>query len=250
MPQPRRTVADFTDPYVSTLTPPPPVGAGVCDVCHGAPNPGWVRCFSCSQTIGQVSNPVTIVVPISLYEVPGQLHHVLRHYKDGYTDEERAQLRLRVAALLWRFLAGHGDHIAATAGSGWDLITSVPSSGNRVGQHPLERAITLAAPLAATYAPTLARGSGTLSHNQASDDGYRVIRDVAGANLLLLDDTFTTGARIQSAASGLTLAGANVVAAVPIGRVVNPAYNEPTKELWENARSTKFDFDRCCLEDP
>jgi predicted amidophosphoribosyltransferase len=246
--RPRRTVADFTDPYIGSFTPPPPDGDGVCDVCHGAPNPGFSRCYSCSQKVGQVTHPIELVVPISLYESTGQLHHVLRSYKDGWTDEIRANLRPRVTALLWRFLSGHDAHIVQAAGAEWDLITSVPSRGPRVGQHPLELAIGLAPPLAQQYQGTLERGDGPLGHNRASDTGYVATADVDGANVLLVDDTFTTGARIQSAASALTLAGANVVAAVPIGRVINPAFNASATELWEAARAQPFDFDVCCLE--
>jgi predicted amidophosphoribosyltransferase len=244
-----RTVVDFTDPYIGMLTPPPPVGDGVCDICHGAPNPGWTRCRSCTQTMRQVTHPTHLVVPISLYEVPGQLHHVLRKYKDGYTEEIRAQLRPRVASLLWRFLSTHGEHITEAAGSNWDLITSVPSSGQRDGQHPLERAIALVRPLAEQHEVLLERGPGALNHNQASDDGYTVIRNVEGENILVVDDTFTSGARIQSAASALSLAGANVVAAVPIGRVINPAFSDATRELWAAACARGFDFEVCALED-
>jgi hypothetical protein len=64
----------------------------------------------------------------------------------------------------------------------------------------------------------------------------------------LVDDTFITSARLQSAASALTRAGANVVAAVPIGRVIHPAYNNRAKEIWETARRQGFNFDVCCLE--
>jgi len=249
MAPPRRNVADFTDPYLSHFTPPPPHGEGVCDVCHGAPNPGFSRCYSCEQTAAQVTHPVELVVPISLYEIPGPLHHVLRNYKDGYTPELRRELRPRVTALLWRFLSAHEQCITDAAGSGWTLVTSVPSSSSREGRHPLERAIGLAQPLAEQYQPTLERGDGPLDHNRASDTGYRVTTDVSGVDILLIDDTFTSGARIQSAASALALAGANVVAAVPIGRVINPHYNEPNRELWDAARRRAFDFAICCLED-
>jgi len=248
MARPRGTVADFTDPYIGTFTPPPPAGDGVCDVCHGAPGPGFSRCYSCWQTMRQVTHPIELVVPISLYEIPGQLHHVLRNYKDGYTEEIRSALRPRVTALLWRFLSTHEDHIVEVAGAEWDIITSVPSSGPREGQHPLERAIGLARPLAEKYQQTLERGDGPLGHNLASDTGYVVNGDVNGTNVLLVDDTFTSGARVQSAASALALAGANVIAAVPIGRVINPGFNAATTALWETARDTRFDFDVCCLE--
>lgn len=41
---------------------------------------------------------------------------------------------------------------------------------------------------------------------------------VAGKNVLLIDDTWTTGAAMQSAAAALKGAGASVVAGVVIGR--------------------------------
>jgi predicted amidophosphoribosyltransferase len=243
-----RSVADFTDPYVKTLTPPPLCGEGVCDICHGSPNAGFSRCYSCHQTTQQVSRPLSLVVPISLYEIPGQLHHVLRNYKDGYDDAQRYELQLRVAALLLRFLSEHGEHVARTAGEPWEIITSVPSTVPRAGGHPLESTIGLARQLMEQYEPLLERHDGVLGHNQASDTAYRVTGDVAGANVLLVDDTFTSGARIQSAASALSLAGAKVIAAVPIGRVINPDYNESTREFWDAVRRRPFTFDLCCLD--
>ncbi|GAA0950941.1 hypothetical protein GCM10009560_71070 [Nonomuraea longicatena] len=45
-----------------------------------------------------------------------------------------------------------------------------------------------------------------------------------GAGVLLLDDTWTTGARVQSAAYALKQAGAHRVAAVVLGRHANPGY--------------------------
>jgi adenine/guanine phosphoribosyltransferase-like PRPP-binding protein len=44
---------------------------------------------------------------------------------------------------------------------------------------------------------------------------------IAGARVLLLDDTYVSGARSQSAAAALQLAGARPVIA-PLGRVLRP----------------------------
>ncbi len=79
----------------------------------------------------------------------------------------------------------------------------------------------------------------------ASDEGYRVTQSVCGKSILLIDDTFTTGARLQSAASALQLAGADVVAAVVIGRVINPEFSGA---LWERVSKMPFSFETCCLE--
>jgi hypothetical protein len=63
-------------------------------------------------------------------------------------------------------------------------------------------------------------------------------------NVLLIDDTFTTGATCQSAASALALGGARVVAGVVTGRVIdtgNPNYPDKL-ELWEQQRRLRFSF--------
>ena len=75
------TVEEFTNPHLGTYTPPPPAGPGVCDVCHGVPNAGYVRCWSCDQSTESVSHPVELLVPISFYRVGEQLHTVLKDYK-------------------------------------------------------------------------------------------------------------------------------------------------------------------------
>ena len=69
--------------------------------------------------------------------------------------------------------------------------------------------------------------------------------------MLLLDDTFTTGASFQSAASALSLAGADVVAGVVIGRVIDTGNADrfPDKAaLWKRQRAIPFTFGTCCLE--
>jgi orotate phosphoribosyltransferase len=75
-----------------------------------------------------------------------------------------------------------------------------------------------------------------------------VITDVEGASILLVDDTFTSGARAQSAASALQLAGADVVAILTIGRYIKPEFSDEAREMFDDARATLFSFDTCCLE--
>jgi orotate phosphoribosyltransferase len=88
----------------------------------------------------------------------------------------------------------------------------------------------------------------TISRVRASDRGFRAVGDVGGLRVVLIDDTFTSGATFQSAASTLSRAGARVVAGVVIGRVINPDFDDESRELWERQRGERFDFDVCCLE--
>jgi phosphoribosylpyrophosphate synthetase len=172
---------------------------------------------------------------------------MLRGYKDDWSAPARRQLRAQTAALFGRFIADHGNCVREAAGSDWDAITVVPSSRGRSGQHPLEQALELLE-WNQRIVTTLGPGPAPIDHNNAADDGYEVIRQVRSTRLPLVDDTLTSGARLQSAASALQLEGAEVVAAVVIGRFVNPEFNEPTAQLWARLSARQFDFTTCCLE--
>jgi phosphoribosylpyrophosphate synthetase len=205
-------------------------------------------CFSCQEVGRQVSHPAVNVVPISLYALNSQLWHVLRYYKDG-SGRSAELFATQVAAILARFTARHLRCVAAVLGGDPAVVTSVPSTRPepRPGRHPLETAIIRVGRLAPLYRPLLARGPVYVDHNLADDEAFTVPRPLSGERVLLLDDTFTTGARLQSAASALRLNGASAVAAVVIGRVIDPEWNENCRRIWDQAREAQFSFDRCCL---
>jgi len=197
----------------------------------------------------QVSRPIELVVPISLTELLGQLHHVLRSYKrDDYPADVRDKFTLQISALLARFLASHAECIRSAAHQDWDCVTIVPSSQGRVGVHPLARAMTMFRSLRDQYRPLLEPGSEAAAHNRASDTAYTVTSNVVGLKVLLVDDTFTSGARVQSAASSLHLAGAVVVAAIPVGRVIKPDFSPESAAVLAREREEPFDFSICCLQ--
>ncbi|HEY4024905.1 MAG TPA: phosphoribosyltransferase [Candidatus Dormibacteraeota bacterium] len=218
-------------------------------MCHGAAQPPRALCVACRDVLRQVSRPVRLVVPVSLSTPDEQLHEYLREYKRSRHPDVRREFSHRIAALLARFLATHGSCIRRVAGSSWSAVAVVPSSADRPGLHPLETALGRLGWQEPMIRP-LCRGPGRLDDGRASDDGYRVTTDVSGMALLLVDDALVSGARLQSAASALQLAGATVVAGVPVARSVDPACGEePVQELLARAGASPFDFDECCLED-
>jgi hypothetical protein len=101
--------------------------------------------------VRSVSRPLTLVVPISLYRVGEQLHTVLAGYKRSTNAAVRAQHTLQVGATLHRFMHDHGEHIRAAAGDDWDVVTTVPSRGNREGPHPLAYVLRMLEPLRSQY---------------------------------------------------------------------------------------------------
>jgi adenine/guanine phosphoribosyltransferase-like PRPP-binding protein len=195
----------------------------------------------------QVTHPCPLVVPISLYTIPGELHATLRRYKDARCPDRRERDALAVGDLLSRFLERHLGCLSGGAG-GVDLITTVPSSAGRPSPHPLAGALELVPRLAAPLEETLVRGPVALGHARASDHGFEVRRSVEGAKVVLVDDTLTTGARAQSAASALTAWGAQVLAVVVVGRVVDPLHSLAARRWWRDHAGQPFDLERCCLE--
>ena len=99
-----------------------------------------------------------------------------------------------------------------------------------------------------SFIRTMEPGSAPIDHGAASDDGYRVTANVDGRRLLLIDDTYTSGARVQSAASALQLAGASLVAVVVVGRIIDVEYKPENRALWDRAGEVQFSFEACCLE--
>ncbi len=242
--------ADFglADALARLCRPVPPSGPGVCALCHGCPRPGFATCWSCARVAGQLGWVCPLVVPMSLYVVRSPLHDCLRRYKDAARQDSRRRAARSVTTLLVRFLVDHGDCLRTAAGTGWDYLSTVPSSTGRTGTHPLEAALGQVRELAARHRPTLCRGPGRLGHTRASVNGFSTCRPVDGDRVLLVDDTFTSGARAQSAAAALHRAGAQVVAIVPVGRVIDPSHSPHVSAYWATRVSETFDLGRCCLD--
>jgi phosphoribosylpyrophosphate synthetase len=86
-----------------------------------------------------------------------------------------------------------------------------------------------------------------VGHQQASDDAFLVHNNLRGHRILLIEDTFASGARTQSAASALRVAGASAVAVVTTGRVIDPSWNEHCKQIWQYACAAEFSFETCAI---
>ena len=223
---------DYTDPYLEIFRRVPAVADGVCRICHSGPNADFDTCYSCTRTMGQVEFPIRKILPISLYRVNEQLWHVLRNYKDGRADVT-SHLGTIVAATIARFSAAHWSCISSLSNGPPTVVTSVPSTRvpPRPGEHPLAKAVKRSMRLSQLYRPLLVQGEVQATHLQASDYAFRVLGPLHGERVLLIEDTFTSGARTQSAASALRRAGADTVAVVVAGRVIDPDWNDNCHEI-------------------
>ncbi len=235
-------VTELSDAYANFMLGPLP-GPAVCELCFDLTG-GHLRCYGCAHN-GQW---LDLVAPISYSVAHEQLHHALAGYKRP-PEEVAKRFEVELAAVLWRHLAAHEQCVALATGvrQQFDLVTTVPSSSpSRAETHPLCRIVgELCGPTRDRYERLLLRTNrGTVPHTPSLEK-FEPIRDLDGANILLIDDTWTTGANAQSAASALKSAGARKVAAVVIGRHLHRDHGDNNRRL--RALLTPFQWDRCAV---
>jgi hypothetical protein len=203
-----------------TIYPPEPVGRpGVCAVCRGPSRTGYARCYQCAQH--DVLGPGLLadaVVPIS-YAVKGTAFAAaLWRYKSW--SEPSADAQTLILALLLAFLHDHGACVWRHAGMpAPSRLAVVPTGCGRPGPHPL---LTLAAPYLRLPVTRLVIRPGEQGRDPNMNRFYAE-RSTAPASVLLLEDTWVSGASAQSAAAALKRAGARHVAVVVLGRHIDPA---------------------------
>jgi hypothetical protein len=220
-------------------------GPNVCEVCFNFTN-GYRRCYACSH--GELW--LDAVAPISYSVGLEQLHHVLRSYKrlDG---EAARRFRIELGAVLWRFLAAHEQCVAQATGiDRFDVVATVPSSSRRRDEHHPLRWIVggLVAPTRDRHQRLLERSHLEAPAHEFHRDKYKAKQKLEGASVLLIDDTWTTGANAQSSAAALKRAGASKVAGIVIGRHLNREWHENDRRLRGITRP--FDWERCALCEP
>lgn len=233
------SVAELTALYANFMLS-PRAGPEVCDICFNLTS-GYERCYACTHSVPWLD----VVAPISYSVAHEQLHLALAGYKRE-PREVADRFTIELAAVLWRHLEAHEPCIAQQAGTDrFDLVTTVPSSSReRDRAHPLRRIVgRLAAPTRERHQRLLRRSAAEVEGRAFSPDKYEAVANLSGGSVLLVDDTWTTGANAQSAAVALKAAGAQAVAAVVIGRHLNRDWRHNDRRL--RRLQTPFAWDRC-----
>ncbi len=182
------------------------------------------------------------VVPIS-YAVKGEGHAArLRLYKTGAPGAAAAGASLR--ALLLVFLHDHGPCIWQHAAMAPPTrLAVVPSGQGRPGAHPL---LGLLSPPLVLRPVTLMVRPGEHLGRALNPWRFRAESPVTGTSVLLIDDTWVSGASAQSAAVALRAAGASHVAVVVLGRHIDPG-DPHSQRLRAAFRATSYDSGACAV---
>ncbi|MDQ6816356.1 MAG: hypothetical protein M3018_02980 [Actinomycetota bacterium] len=240
------TVHELSAPYENYMLA-PRAGPDVCRICLTFTD-GFETCFACARREERAELYADAVAPIS-YSVAGeQLHHELANYKRLSGDVAR-RLTAQLAAVLWRFLDIHERCVAAAANTGeFKIVTAVPSGDRERDEgHPLRRIIgQLVSPTRDRHERLLRRSDLHAESREFSPDRYIASRQLDGEPVLLIDDTWTTGANAQSAAATLKAAGSGGVGVVVIGRHIKRDWHDNDRRL--RALPRPFSWDHCALE--
>jgi predicted amidophosphoribosyltransferase len=237
------SVAELSAPYANFMLG-PRAGPDVCELCFNFTR-GYRRCYACARN----EEWLAAVAPISYSVGTEQLHRALMVYK-RLPGEVARRVGVELAAVLWRYLAAHERCVAQSAGvERFALVTTVPSGQReRDPNHPLRRIVgELVGPTRDRYRPLLRRSRHESAQRAFDPSKFEALEALDGQSVLLIDDTWTTGANAQSAAATLRRAGAGLVAAVTIGRYVNRDWHENDRRL--RAIPLPFDWERCALCD-
>jgi phosphoribosylpyrophosphate synthetase len=178
----------------------------------------------------------------------------LYQYKDlRQSEQERRRLRLGLAAVLWRWLSQHEECLSRRVGvAEFSLVSTVPSTRQRV-DHPLE--VIVGRDVALTrdrYQPLLEAVDTRVDDRTPDASQFKAVEAVPeGKAVLLIDDTFTTGSRVQSAAAQLRQSGAGAVVVVCLGRHFNRRqegeHAEAAETYFQQVRSRGWSWSSCCL---
>jgi len=194
----------------------PEPGPGVCACCHGPAGRGFALCFQCRLHAESAPGLLAdVVAPVACAPKGSRLATDLWVYKSARSGAREAGGTL--LAMLLVFLREQGPWVWQRAGMPPPACACVvPSGRGRPGPHPLQALVRGC--LALPWVPLLAR-CGTDAWGRALDPGrFCAPRPLTGQAVLLLDDTWTSGATAQSAAVALKRAGARSVAVVVVGR--------------------------------
>jgi hypothetical protein len=196
-----------------------------CTVCTTPVDPQYTHSYRCYQHLLTASDRkqhlARLVLPL-VYGVAGsQSGYLMRQYKgSGATLQQRSRLTLLLALAL----TIHRRCIESQVGYEVSAWTAIPSTQGRPGDHPIRAIASQAQPAAIEL--ILAQGDPPTVDRSYLPERWRVFPSpvVADRHVLVIDDTWTTGGRAQSAASALVAAGAAAVSIVVLARWLDPSY--------------------------
>ncbi len=207
-----------------------------CSTCAGIPNPGFPTCYRCAERVGSVG--LADHLGFVTYAWPrAQSGQTMHAYKRGGATSYQL-----VASLLTYAVVAHWNCIADRGGTHPDAWAYVPSLSGRQGLHPLAR---IASQFMGRVPHVPVHVSETVGDKRSFNPAHFVLSPsgAGSRHVLLLEDTWVGGGRLQSASAVLKAAGVDQVTGLSVARWLDPG-REPTKLFIEGLKEN-FDPDVC-----
>ena len=247
------SVNDLSAPFANFLLPVLPVSDGVCPVCHSDIAGTYGLCFQCNAARAALPERANAISFVALAAKHQQLARDLFTYKSEALGDEAIQVQMSLAALLWRWLRDHESCLANAVGvTDFSVVTSIPSLR---ATHPLKTMVgDMIAITKSRYEPLLKAGPSFNSERVCRVDMFEVTRGSrSGEPVLVIDDTFTTGSHVQSAAAALKQAGFGPVGVMCIGRhwvkKDDVRFAAASAEYLKRSKALGWNWEYCCLCD-
>ena len=212
-----------------------------CALCLG-PVINYRRCSSCHILFGQnLPEPLlTAVVPMTSALNPSKWYTWLQTYKTYHP--ERGDL---IASLTYEYLRAHRVPIEAKLGGPISMLTIVPSKKPEFNfqSQPLRRALSRVTPLDEQLYELLHYIPGArIGRSEYRPDAFRRSAiDAGNARVVIIEDTWVTGATALSAAGALYARGAESVLILSMARLINSAYWSEDHPYREGMMDGTFD---------
>ena len=197
----------------------------LCPVCSGLKQKDEVLCYQCSKTKRDAERthaPLADVVRIGYYAVEDEpLRKIMHRYKEDKDQESimTVEYILTDAFILhWKSLIRLSSGVTPTA---WAIVPSSKSSIRHGQEHPLHiiaQSIFAFHKIPEVHISSVADKMRTFNPHAFTIDQNNPV-DLS--HVILIDDSWTTGNSVQSAASALKLYGAKKVTVYCIARIVN-----------------------------
>lgn len=195
----------------------------VCAACLGPVQPDFTLCYACSRLFAMAPDELRErIVPLTSALSPSPWYTRLLTYKRG-----NSHYAWTLIALLERYLAAHADDIATALGGPPAFATVVPSKqpGVTFETQTLARVLRAVPDLPWPIEEALSFHAGaSVPRRTYTPEAFEVLANVQGRRVLLIEDSWVSGATPLSAAGALRAAGAEVLL-LPIARVIdNPGW--------------------------
>jgi len=195
--------------------------AFVCRRCLGPAGEGYRRCLGCDRLYGSGGGGprrlAATAVPMTTALNPSAWYSRLITYKKGYPEHLRL---LGALASIW--LRQHRTAIAALLRGEPDLMTVVPSKrGVDYERQPLREVLCHFGPPPFPLRQTLRHLEGGRRHQYTPEIFAPAGASLSERRIVLVEDTWVTGATALSAAGALLGQGAAAVCILPLARCID-----------------------------